>query len=889
MKRISLLFAMLMVLTALMGEDWISIRSVQPKPADVTVLSSNIENNVISFTMDGYFMQKVFTPNGPAYVVRVDEGSPLLEAGTPDVPKLIASLLIPDRARMEVEVVSASYVDYTDVEVAPSKGNLTRDIDPATVPYTYGPAYSQDQFYPGNLTEMRDPYIIRDYRGQTVVVYPVQYNPVQRLLRVYTDLTVRVKKVDDNGVNPLLRKEDLTKVDPDFRAIYARHFINYSATDYTPVDEIGCMLIISYGSFMTSMNPFVEWKRMMGREVEMVDVATIGTSSAIKTYIANYYNSHNLAYVLLVGDAAQVPTSYASGDSDNNYTYVVGSDHYPDLFIGRFSAENTSHVATQVQRTIEYEKTPVTTVDWFTKCIGIASSQGPGDDGEYDYQHVRNMQTDLLNYTYTYNYELFDGSQGGHDATGNPTAAQVAVPINSGSSNILYCGHGSNTSWSTSGFSNSNVASLTNQGKLPFIWAVACVNGNFKNYTCFAEAWLRSTSGGQPIGAIATLMSTINQSWNPPMEGQDEMVDILVESYASNIKRSFGGLSMNGCMKMNDTYGSGGWSMTDTWTCFGDPSVVVRTDVPTAISATHNGTIPLGATQFTINSSANGALACLTFNNQILGTGTISGGTVTITFPALTSLGTMKVTLTAYNKIPYLGEAAIIPSSPPPQVDIKIMLEGPYGAGQMNSYLNTFNFIPLSQPFTMAPYLYYGTESVTSIPNTNVVDWVLVEFRETSGSASAAVSATMIEREAAFVLKNGNIVGLDGTTPIELNTPTTQNVFLVVWHRNHLGVMSAVPLTLSGGNYSYDFTAASSAAHGAQNAQKDLGGNVWGMIAGDGDSNGQVSTTDKVEVWGVMAGQSGYKKGDYDMNGTVDNADKIEKWIPNSGRSCQVP
>ena len=45
------------------------------------------------------------------------------------------------------------------------------------------------------------------------------------------------------------------------------------------------------------------------------------------------------------------------------------------------------------------------------------------------------------------------------------------------------------------------------------------------------------------------IMSTINQSWNPPMLGQDEMNDILTEQYEDNIRRSFGAISMQGCMK----------------------------------------------------------------------------------------------------------------------------------------------------------------------------------------------------------------------------------------------------------------------------------------------------------------------------------------------------
>ena len=64
---------------------------------------------------------------------------------------------------------------------------------------------------------------------------------------------------------------------------------------------------------------------------------------------------------------------------------------------------------------------------------------------------------------------------------------------------------------------------------LPFILSVACNNGTFTNGTCFGEAWLRATNGGQPTGAIATYMSYISQSWDPPMCGQDEVVDLLVQ------------------------------------------------------------------------------------------------------------------------------------------------------------------------------------------------------------------------------------------------------------------------------------------------------------------------------------------------------------------------
>ena len=241
----------------------------------------------------------------------------------------------------------------------------------------------------------------------------------------------------------------------------------------------------------------------------------------------------------------------------------------------------------------------------------------------------------------------------------------VADALNQGKGIILYTGHGSTNAFATSGFSKSNVNSLTNTEVLPFIWSVACVNGNFVNNTCFAEAWLRATNAGEPTGAVATLMSTINQSWDPPMDAQDEMVDILVETYSNNIKRTFGGLSMNGCMKMNDDYNSQGATMTDTWNIFGDPSLMVRTDTPKAIIVTHNPNILLNATQFQINCNEDGALAALTINNQIIATEIVSGGLANFSFNSLANIDTIKLVVTAYNKIPYVADIPIFISSGP--------------------------------------------------------------------------------------------------------------------------------------------------------------------------------------------------------------------------------
>lgn len=659
MKKITFIITLLLIVNGLSANTTTTIK----------LIGSTGNSTTIEFIPGEFKLKNVTTPNGIEQIVMLDKGTPLLQAGAPDLQKLTRSLIIPDLSKMEAKVVSTTFYDISGINIAPSKGNFTRDINPSSVPYTYSNVYSQNSFFPSSIVSSNAPYILRDHRGQAIHVCPFQYNPQTNTLRVYTSIIVVVEEVDAiGGENSFERITDEKIADKEFEAIYQRQFINYSGNGrsmmYSPVAENGSMLVICYDAFSNDIQPFINWKNRKGIPTELVLKSTAGTTAAaIKTYITNYYASHtNLKYVLLVGDAPQIPASSKAdawstiNDSDNNYGYLTGSDSYPEVFIGRFSATTNIHVQTMVMRTLNYEETPQASATWYKKGITIASDQGPGDDGEMDFEHQRVISSKLLAYTYSNMSENFDGSQGGLDASGNPPPSLIAAGVNAGAGIISYTGHGSDFSFGTSGFSVSDInSSLTNTTMHPFIWSVACVNGNFvANTTCFAEAWLRAGTPTAPKGALSALMSTINQSWNPPMEGQDAMIDILVESVSGNIKRTFGGLSMNGCMQMNDAYGNDGDQMTDTWTLFGDPSVMVFSNTPAPMLTNHVANTPLGTTSIIVNNNTNGALICLSAGGIILGTGISDGISATIVIPSATA-GTIDVVATAYNKMPYSG------------------------------------------------------------------------------------------------------------------------------------------------------------------------------------------------------------------------------------------
>ena len=225
----------------------------------------------------------------------------------------------------------------------------------------------------------------------------------------------------------------------------------------------------------------------------------------------------------------------------------------------------------------------------------------------------------------------------------------------------------------------------------------------------------------------------------------------------------------------------------------------------------------------------------------------------------------------------------------PISLDLTAFLEGPFFGGQMNTLLNIFGFIPLSQPYSVSPWNYSGTENVGVIPNNDVVDWVLVEVRETAGDASTATAATTIGKRAGFLLKDGSIVDLDGISPLVFSAIATQNIFAVVYHRNHLPILSAYPLSATGYLYNFNFTNGESQVYGGSAGHKELSSGIWGMFSGNALPDAQIDNKDKNDVWEIEKGSLGYYNGDLDMDRQVDASDKQVNWESNVGKASNVP
>lgn len=265
--------------------------------------------------------------------------------------------------------------------------------------------------------------------------------------------------------------------------------------------------------------------------------------------------------------------------------------------------------------------------------------------------------------------------------------------------------------------------------------------------------------------------------------------------------------------------------------------------------------------------------------------------------PVVSALGTMEYQIGVVN--PYtvkmnifndgISVPALIPlvntgkkaciNKPPfgqAMLSAKVFLEGFYdiGTGTMHDNLRTNGAIPSTSP-------YDGTTlpDPTVLQNHAVVDWIFVRL------LSACDSTLSLDGRSALLLKDGNIVDLDGLSPLVFNVPYDE-YYIEIQHRNHLPIRSLFPFLLKTSNYIYDFSNGNLPLNiGQHSAQKTITGNVLTMFTGNADSNGQINQLDYFSWFNCSQGgaSSGYFYSDFNGDGHCDDLD-ILLWKNNVGK-----
>jgi hypothetical protein len=186
------------------------------------------------------------------------------------------------------------------------------------------------------------------------------------------------------------------------------------------------------------------------------------------------------------------------------------------------------------------------------------------------------------------------------------------------------------------------------------------------------------------------------------------------------------------------------------------------------------------------------------------------------------------------------------------KVSPKVFLQGPYNTGNslMSDNLRSGGFLPEEEPYTGLNFQQHnsgGGETTwaavfATTGNDAIVDWVFVELRDKNAPS------TVLATRAALVQRDGDVVDVDGTSPVDFHGLAADDYYVAVRHRNHLGCRTASVVNLGNTASVVDFTSSLSIAYkpsGHPNeVMASLGGGKFGLWGGNANGDNYIRYSD---------------------------------------------
>lgn len=614
--------------------------------------------------------------------------------GEPKLPVLRKIISVPLGADVQTSVRNFVEENFDLTErgvthpIIPAQPSLRKDQDPDKVAFYYDrTAYTLSRGSTEPAVEVEELGILRSMRLFLLIVEPVAYDPVNSTLKVYNNIEVDVSFANaDQAATETLRR---TTFSPYFESVYQHDVLNYRSINSLDDDLVSYpirYMIISDPMFEAQLAPFIAWKQQKGFDVVVgyTDDPAVGTTTtSIQSYIHNYYNScagtpadPKPSFILFVGDNNLIPAFNGNTDThitDVDYADLTG-DYMPEIYYGRFSARDTGQLQPQIDKTLEYEQYQMPDPSYLEEVVmiaGVDASHGSTwGNGQINYgtTYYFNAAHEILSHTYLY-------------PESGSSSSQIIQDISNGVGYANYTAHGSETSWSNPSFTITNVNSLTNAHKYGTIVGNCCLTNSFQVETCFGEAWLRAENKGS-IGYIGGTNSTLwdEDYWwgvgagsvvtNPTYEATGQgAYDGMFHDHSETFPAEWYTCQYGFIMAGNLAVAQGGGSNTnyywEIYSLMGDPSVSTYFGMPRTNAVSHANQVFIGATSLTVTADPYSYIG-LSMDGAQLARGLVDAtGQLVLSFDPLSNIGTLDITITRQNRIPYFGGIDVIPNSGP--------------------------------------------------------------------------------------------------------------------------------------------------------------------------------------------------------------------------------
>jgi hypothetical protein len=683
---------------------------ISESPNGVEIVFSVHEMVVENMDVDGVPMQNYGVPG--IFLFN--------EEGAPNLPTTGRYIAIPQGAQAQLTILDSRTEVYQDVDVLPAP-KIPRGDDDSPLRYVKNMAlYSRNAYYPEAPAVLSPPENIRGVDVVTLGIAPLQYNPVTRELIVHKDLRIRIDFVGGNSHfgDDRLRSRF-------WEPILQNHIINYNSLpqiDFYSSERVRSrdgweyiIIVPDDAVFEAWGDTIKQWRKLQGISCDVFTLTEIGGSSAtaIENFINNAYNTWDPAPVafLILSDYPSSGRQYGVTSpiwngycaSDNIYA-DIDNNNLPELHHARICAQDEGELSIMVNKFLGYERNPYTasnfydeplmacgwqTTRWFQVCIEVIrgfliNSLGKNPARVYDIAEgtpvVNGPWSTAANTTtvvnYFYNLGYLPSTTNPYDSTwwSGGSADDINAAINSGAFLVQHRDHGysGGSGWSTPHYTTMQLNGLSNE-MFTFVYSTNCCTGQYTlPAECFTERFHRMEHGALGVNSPSeTSHSFVNDAyvwgmydalWPQFMPGYPLMGPQLPVGH-TNLMPCMAMTSGKYFLQQSNWPYSGDKVMTyHLFHHHGDAFNVLYSEIPTALTVSHEPRVIAGATSFQVTADDSSIIA-LTVDGEIIGVAEGTGSPVNVTVTPQTVGSTVKVTVTKFNHFRYETDLPTVPDN----------------------------------------------------------------------------------------------------------------------------------------------------------------------------------------------------------------------------------
>ena len=652
-----------------------------------TEVHSNSPNSFqLSFT-NGDMNLEVIEKKGGLYTeIHIDGLTKSYDVGNPDLPVYSKLIEIPEDGEVAVSILDkqSSLIDLSQLgyhyEVLPAQRSVFKNEDLNKIRFIYNEAiYSDDQFYRQDLVSIERLGIMRGKTIARLQIAPLAYNPLTNEIEKIETLNIKVQFTSPiKQESPSLQSAGFGANFSKLLNIQAGLKNNFSTSPMR-------MIILSDPMFETALQDFISWKTRKGFEIIELykgEEELGSTPESMKAYIKGLYDNATEqepapTYLLIVGDHEQIPSfDMGAHVSDMYYCEFDGAgDYFPEMYFGRFSANNVSELTPQLEKTIQYEQYTMPDPSYLENVVLVAgvdasyaSTYGNGQIN-YGTDYYFNTDHNLTSYTYLY-----------PESSTSVSESEIVEHISQGVGFGNYTAHCGPTGWADPSFEIYDVAGLQNEDEYGLFIGNCCQSNTFDGTTCLGEALLRA----EKKGAVGYIGGTDNTLWdedyywgvgNGPISANPTYEETSVAAYDCSFHEN-GEEEEVWTITQGQIFHAGNWAVTESgssnteyyWEIYmlmGDPSVLTYYGLPSTLSVDHSAALPLGSSSISVSTEQYTYVA-VNQNGVLLDASyTDASGNVLLDFNPLSSMEPLEIVASKQNRQVYIAEINMMSSDAP--------------------------------------------------------------------------------------------------------------------------------------------------------------------------------------------------------------------------------